>query len=78
MMFPRAAKKHVFQEKQRLALWEQLFLRRRLTVRYLLKATISPRLREILKQQSSRLHGFAPILTLRLLTRHRRRTRMQR
>jgi hypothetical protein len=51
MMFPRAAKKHVFQEKQRLALWERLFLRNRLKARCLPIAPLSPRRREIPKQQ---------------------------
>jgi hypothetical protein len=76
MMFPRAATKPVFQEKQRLAACEQLFLRRRLKVRCLLIAMIGPQRREIRKPQSSLLDRFASIPTL--LPKHRRKTRMQR
>jgi hypothetical protein len=57
-----AATKHVFKETQRLAVREQLFLRSHLTVRRL--ATIGPQDRRI--------------LTLRLLTKHRHKTRAQR
>jgi hypothetical protein len=58
-----AATKHVFQEKPRLAVREQLFLRCHRTVRRLF-ATISPQDRAI--------------LTLRLLTKHRHKTQAQR
>ena len=58
-----AATKHGFQEKQRLAVREPLFLRRHLKPRRLLSAT------------SPQEHN---ILTLRLLTQRRHKTRTQR
>jgi hypothetical protein len=74
MTFPRAPTKTVFQEKQCLAVGEQLSLPSRLAVRCLLIARIILRRNEIPKQQSS-LDRFAPILTA--LLKNRRKTRMQ-
>jgi len=63
----------MFQEKRRLAVRGQLFLRKDLTVRSLRIATIGPPRLGIPKRQSSLLHLFAPLLAKR-----RDKTLMQR